>query len=169
SLEEYLRNGLPRSEYDAIALFFKLDADRWKTDVTLPYLEWMIQTLQQAHADVPRVLVFLKVNFAGAHLQTETLAKNSAFTGIQHLVTQHPGVAHLLPFLPVNRQDVLRWFDDLGTRQTALLDELLQTFSRGLDPQDQRLYQDQQQFNMDDVEMLQWEVFKIVNKTKTQS
>jgi hypothetical protein len=167
SFEEYLQTGLPRSEYDAVALFFRLDATRWKEDVTLPYLEWMIDTLQSAHADVPRVLVFLTVNFTGAHLAPEKLANNVAYNGIKSVLTQHPGVAHLLPFSPVPQMDVERWFRDLNTWHTALIGDLMEAFRRGLGKNEQQLHQQKQQFNMDDIEMLQWEVFKVVNRHKS--
>ena len=166
SFEEYLQTGLPRTTYDTVALFFRLEAMDWKEDMTLPYLQWMIETLQSAHPDVPRVLVFLSINFTGAHLAPEELASNRAYKEIKTILAQHPGVAHLLPFQPVSETDVQSWFRSLNTRHTALVDGLIADFCRGLDPNDQQMYREKQQFNMDDIEMLQWAVYQVVNGHK---
>lgn len=166
SMEEYLRHGLPRNGYDAVAMLFHIHAEDWNSEVTLPYLEWIVDTLQTAHREVPRVLFFLKVNFNGAHLMPEALEENPAFQDIKTVLTQHPGVAHLLPFGPVNKADVERWFSDLRPRHTALLDQLLDVFQGGLNKGDQQLFRHQHQLNMDDMELLQWEVYTALKSLK---
>lgn len=166
SMEEYLRHGLPQNGYDAVAMLFHIHAEDWNSEVTLPYLEWIIDTLQTAHHDVPRVLFFLKVNFNKAHLMPQALEENPAFQDIKTVLIQHPGVAHLLPFGPVSKADVERWFSDLRPRHTALLDRLLDVFQQGLDKEDQQLFRDKNQLNMDDVELLQWEVYKALKSLR---
>lgn len=163
SMEEYLKTGLPLSKYDAVALFFHIDAARWKEELTLPYLQWIINTLQTTHPEVPRILFFLKINCSGAHLNPDGIADNVAFRDIKTVLAQHPGVAHLLPFEPIKSEDLKRWFFDLNTRFTARLDDLITAFSRGLGKSEQQLFVEKKQFNMDDIELLQNEVYKVIN------
>jgi hypothetical protein len=165
SMDEYLKTGLPRFGYDAVAMLFRLEESDWKEGVTGPYMEWIIDTLQTTHPDVPQVLVFLEIVVVKAHEKGESLEQSSLFQDLRAILKQHPGVAHLLPFGPVSEEDVKRWFRDIKTENTALLDGLIESFANSMDPADRRLYEAFKQFNMDDIEILQKEVFKVVNKT----
>lgn len=166
SMEEYLKTGLPRFGFDAVAMFFRLEESDWKEGVTKAYMEWIIDTLQTSHPDVPRVLVFLEIVVVNAHEKGEAMEQTPLFQDLRTILKQHPGVAHLLPFRPVSEEDVKEWFRDIKTENTGLLDKLLASFVNTLDPADRRLYEEFKQFNMDDIELLQKEVFKLVNKTQ---
>ena len=67
--------------------------------------------------------------------------------------------------LPVPKSDLKAWVVNLGERNDGKIEELIKVMIRGLTPEDRKLFETKQLFNMDDLERLQ----EIVYQLKTLS
>jgi hypothetical protein len=164
TMEQYLETGLPKLEYDYVATIFEVFADKWK-DFSKDYLNWIIEQFKSPNAKVPTFLFFFVVYIYDLHKDTVKKELEAIKSELQALQLQHLEIATLLKTLtPVPRNLVESWVRDLGERNQAKVEEVVDTLVSGLKYQARQQYDKDRTFDMTDIERFQELVFKIKNQ-----
>jgi hypothetical protein len=164
TMEQYLETGLPKLEYDYIATVFEVFSDKWK-DFSKEYLNWIIEQFKSPNEKVPTFLFFFVVYIYDLHKDTVKKELEAIKFEIQALQLQHLEVATLLKTLtPVPRNLVETWVRDLGERNQAKVEEVVDTLVSGLRQEARKQYDKDKTFDMTDIERFQELVFKMANK-----
>ncbi len=155
TFDKYIETGLPALSYEYVAFVFELDANSWKPDHQ-KYLQWIINTFQHNVQNMPTFLFFFVFVRGGLHDKAEPeYAIDAMVKDLDQLAATNEATVHISPLRPVPVLDLKRWFRQLGERNPARVEEVIELMVKGLKPQDQQLFVTKQQLNMDDVERLQ--------------
>ena len=79
---------------------------------------------------------------------------------LDDLAIFNKATAHISPLRPVPVLHLQRWFRELGERNPARIEEVVELLVKGLKPGDKKLYAQKKQFNMDDIERLQGLIYE---------
>jgi hypothetical protein len=164
TMEQYLETGLPKLEYDYVATVFEVFADKWK-DFSKDYLNWIIEQFKSPNEKVPTFLFFFVVYIYYLHKDSVKKELEAIKSEIQALQLQHLEIATLLKTLtPVPRNLVESWVRDLGERNQAKIEEVVDTLVSGLKNNARQQYNKDKTFDMTDIERFQELVFKVANR-----
>lgn len=164
TMEQYLETGLPKLGYDYVATVFEVFADKWK-DFTLVYLNWIIEQFKSPNEEVPTFLFFFVVYIYDIHKENVKEEYEDIKSQIQQLQIQHLETVTLIQNLkPVSRNLIESWVRDLGERNQAKIEEVIDTLVAGLKKEAKKQYTTDRTLNMTDIERFQELVYKIANK-----
>ena len=155
TFDSYIQTGLPALQHEYVAFVFDFDGDRWLSH--LPgYFSWLITTFSNVRENMPTFLFFFVLRREGLHQKALTeFQMDEVVVEVNKLVMLHEDAVHISPLHPVPVTDLKNWFLDLGERNPSRIEEVIELLTKGLKPEDQALYRQKQQFNMDDIERLQ--------------
>ncbi len=164
TMSEYLETGLPKLGYDYVVTVFEVFADKWK-EFMIEYLDWIICQFKSTNKETPTFLFFFVTYIYDIHKETVKQEYETIKSQIQALQLQHLEVASLLRNLkPVPRHLVESWLRDLGERNQAKIEEVIDTLVTGLKQEAAKQYQHDKTLNMTDIERFQELVYKIANE-----
>ena len=153
--DHYLRTGLPKLDYEYVALTFELHERKWKPFL-VDYLRWLMECFTDTPEEVPHFLFFFFIYIEGLHDPARRNPnKVILLDELQALADGHDSAVHLSPLTPVPEADLKAWMMELGERNSGRIEEVVELMVRGLKEDDQHLYETQKRFNMDDIERLQ--------------
>lgn len=155
TFDKYIETGLPALPYEYVAFVFDFDGTNW-----LPfhkaYLQWIIDTFQHPHENMPTFVFFFVLTRSSLHDKVEgEYSADAMVKDLDELAHSNEATAHISPLRPVPVLDLERWFRQLGERNPARIEEVIELMVKGLKPKDSRLFRDKQLLNMDDIERLQ--------------
>jgi hypothetical protein len=163
SLEQLVSQALSTLDYEYVALVFDLQEHKWK-DFLPDYFKWIIRTFAGRRSDAPRFIFFFVLYLEELHSEAEQPAKNAILQSLRDIVEQEPAAALLSPLGPVPVSDLRYWFQDVGEKNPAKVDQVLETLAKGLKGKDLEQYRRDNKLNMDDIEELQEIVLEAANK-----
>lgn len=160
SFENFLKTGIPKLKYDAVALIFKIEETKWK-DYIISYFEWLIKSFTTTYKEVPTFLFFFICYKRKLHLSAE---QNTNINQIDKLAVEYEKVTHISPLNPVSDRDLKDWIRQLGETNEAKVEESIELLIRGLKASDKKLYNEKKLLNMDDIERFQEIIYEIGNQ-----
>lgn len=166
SFDDYLNTGLPRLEYEYVTFVFETSEKKWRKD-TAEYLEWMINSFNATHDDLPNFIFFFVIRMDGVHRENNINEKQkNIIDSIQNLVTKYQKTTFFKPFTPVLEKDIEEWLYEIGERSPTNKQIVMDAFVKGLYDKDGRKakqYEDHQLLDMDDVQKLQKIIYDLYN------
>ena len=184
--ESYIETGLPKLSYKYIASVFEVNAEDWNLKTMPKYINWLLDTFDKRHQDVPTFLFFFVINIRDLHQklprginQIEKNARQSiinllisslngrdqkVFESIANIVKQKPQQTTLItPLLPVAAIDFENWLRDIGEVNQSKIDDAIQNIVKGLKQDKKIMYSKNKKFDMTDIEVFQEMVYYWVN------
>jgi hypothetical protein len=159
--DTFLKTGIPNMEYEYVAIVFEVVETEWK-DYYQEYFQWIIEKFTATHDAVPKFLFFFVTYLEGLHDNPQSKAP---ITNVFSQIAENNLTAtHLSPLQPVKLIDVKDWIRKIGERNPVKIQEVIDTLTKGLNPEKRKLLQDKQLLNMADMERLQELVYKIANE-----
>ncbi len=184
--ESYLETGLPQLNYKYVASVFEVNTEDWNLKTMPKYLDWLLETFDKRHKDVPTFLFFFVLNIKDLHIKLptslSTIEKNArqsivnlissnltgrdlkVFNSILQVVQQKPQQTTLItPLLPVETGDLENWMRDLGEVNQTRIDDAIQNIVKGLKQDKKIMYSKYKKLDMTDIELFQEMVYYWVN------
>lgn len=160
TFDKYIKTGLPTLPYEYVAFVFDYDSTHWGA-FHKDYLQWIINTFQHTLDNMPTFLFFFVLTRNRLHNKTEReYDSDPMIIDLDELATFNKATVHISPLHPVPVLDLKRWFRELGERNPARIEEVIELLIKGLKPEDKELFTNKHQFNMDDVERLQGIIYE---------
>lgn len=156
------QNALPRARIKYSVLVFEFTKKEWKPFMP-EYFAWIRQALSQREAGGPILLVFFVGYHPSLHDSEDDKSKQ-ILNEIDQYCAEKTDSGHFYPLEPVEVSDLLDWFGDLGERNNARIQPLMDTLIADLSETEKTQYLRQQLLNMDRVELIQEMVFDLYNK-----
>jgi Effector-associated domain 11 len=168
SFELFIETGIPKLLYSHILTVFRITEDKWEADEgeILEYLQWMIDTFQTAHPDVPTFIFIFVINIR--HLHDETKIKTSQRTIIERLEAfcQKNDTAIFKELVPIKDTHIESWLTNLGVDNPNDARKVINALNQTLDSNDRLIIEDEQRFHMKDVEPIQEKIVKYFRNKK---
>ncbi len=155
-------NQVPKARHKYSILPFYIRKNEWKPFFAA-YFEWMAEQLAQRPLNGPILMVFIVVYHEGLHRERDEKSLE-ILSAIDLLCEKHPNAGHFYPLEPVLESELRDWFNDLGERNNARLQPVLDTLTEGLPEAELQQFKNSKQLNMDRVELVQELVFDLYNK-----
>ncbi len=163
--ETYIQTGLPRLEYEFVATVFDLNASRWDKPLMAEYLQWLLDTFGDTHAEVPNFIFFFSIFLQDAHHQPMTDNVQAVLDSLNHLNDNNAGRCSLIAQLPPVPDNLVKdWIRDLGEHNQSKIDRLVSSVVMGLPAPKQQRYQQKKELDMADIELFQQKVYRIANQ-----
>jgi Effector-associated domain 11 len=168
SFELFIETGIPKLLYSHILTVFRITEDKWEADEgeILEYLQWMIDTFQTAHPDVPTFIFLFVINIR--HLHDETKVKAAQRTIIERLEAfcLKNDTAIFKELVPIKDTHIESWLTNLGVDNPNDARKVINALSQTLEPNDRLMIDDEPRFHMKDVEPLQEKIVKYFRNKK---
>lgn len=168
SFELFIETGIPKLLYTHILTVFRITEDKWEADEgeILEYLQWMIDTFQTAHPDVPTFIFLFVIDIR--HLHDETKVKAAQRTIIERLEAfcQKNDTAIFKELVPIKETHIEAWLTNLGVHNPNDARRVINALSQTLDPNDRLVMDDEPRFHMKDIEPVQEKVVKYFRNKK---
>ena len=157
-------NRLPLARHKYAVLPFCLRKKEWKPFFP-DYFDWMAEQLAQRPPGGPTLLVFLVCYHENLHRERDEKSAE-ILAAVDALCQKHPNAGHFYPLDPVEESDLRYWFNDLGERNNARINPVLDTLLDSLPPEELQQFRQSaaKLLNMDRVELVQELVFEMYNK-----
>ena len=164
-LQKFIQQGVPRLEYQYVVSVFKMPPlSKWK-DFLADFFDWVVDTFKNEHEDLPTFIFFFVMIIENAHLPEALSEKEKNVISIlENIASSHSNSTLFRKFNPVKGEDVKLWFNELGEENPEKIDDVVDSFVRGLEPKRQEIYEKKKILDMSVVEILQEFVFKIINR-----
>lgn len=160
--EAIAANRLPLARHKYAVLPFLVRKKEWKSFFT-EYFDWIAEQLAKRPAGGPTLLIFLVVYHDNLH-QARDEKSTEILAVVDALCQKHPNAGHFYPLEPVHESDLRDWFNDLGERNYARLQPVLDTLVDSLPPEEFQQFRQSKHLNMDRVELVQELVFDLYNQ-----
>lgn len=172
SFEAFIETGVPKLPYDYVTAVFEISEKKWDSDEgeIRDYLDWMIDTFQCPHHDVPTFLFFIVVKSPCLYAPPEpqTARQKIILTELGRICEKFPQQATVLANFPsLDQQDFDDWVADLDgirnpNQSRAVTKALAATFEP--DSEEDLLYRNHQKFHVKDIEPVQRRIYEIASK-----
>jgi hypothetical protein len=167
SFESFIETGLPKLLYSHILTVFRITEDKWECGEELfEYLQWLLNTFQTAHQDVPTFIFLFVVNIKNLHDQAKI--KPSQLNIIQQIeqFCEKNDTAIFKELVPLKQEHIESWFTNLGVDNPNDVQPIIKNLRDSLAPQDRLIIEDEPRFHMKDVEPIQEKVVKYFRNKK---
>lgn len=162
--QKFIKEGIPRLNYQYVASVFKISSLKWK-DFLGEFFEWIVETFQDEHEELPTFLFFFVVSVEHAHLPGKLVEKDrNIIMDLEKISSSNSNSTMFKQLNPVNIDDVKLWFSELGEENPDKITDLVNSVVLGLDSDKQHIYEKKDLLDMSTIEVLQELVFKIINK-----
>lgn len=161
SFENFIETGVPKLPYSYVVSVFELSYKDWEDDEgeICSYFQWMIDTFQCPHPDVPTFLFFFVVKIPDLHHEDQlTKEKRKVLQELEGLCTKNES-ALIKELQPVEIPDVHEWFSEIGISNPNLIRPILQALETGLGKKERDMYLQEERVHMKDIELIQQAVF----------
>lgn len=155
-------NRLPLARHKYTVLPFYIRKKEWKPFFA-EYFDWISAQLANRPTGGPTLLLFIVFYHENLHLERDEKS-SEILAAVDALCLKHPNAGHFYPLEPVHESDLRDWFNDLGERNNARLQPVLDTLTEGLPPEERQQFQQSELLNMDRVELIQELVFDLYNQ-----
>lgn len=162
--DKFVQEGIPRLNYDYVATVFQIHSADWE-DHLKEFFEWIVATFSERNEELPTFVFFFVVYIDNAHI-THMLSENqkAIISTLAEIAKDNDNSTIFKQLEPVTLADVEAWFAKLNVRNFLPIKNIIETIVKGLDPQKQKIFEEQQLLDMSVVEILQELVYKNVNK-----
>lgn len=162
SFDAFIESGVPNLPFDYVSVVFEIHERNW-ADFIPEYLQWMMETFRSPHEKVPKFLFFFVIYLDQQHQGSLNAQQKAIISALAELSVRY-STSVLTPLLPVEEGDLRAWLMALGERNPNQVQTVIESLAASLREDDLALFQQQQRFNMKDVEELQALVYKIANE-----
>ncbi len=166
TMEDYLRTGLPRLEYDYIFTAFEIQETDWKRS-TLEYIKWIVESFETTHEDVPTFIFFFVLRMDDVHREQKTIEEQQdIITSIREFCGTSPKATKINILEDVDEKYLRVWLDKAGIKSKSDVDAVMDLFVKGLydkSGEKKMRFQSQKRLDMEDIQKLQKIVYDLVN------
>ncbi len=155
-------NKVPKARHKYSVLPFYFRKNEWKPFFA-EYFDWMAEQLAKRPKDGPVLMVFIVMYHEDLHRERDEKSEE-IISAIDQLCQKYSHAGHFYPLDPVLVSDLRDWFNDLGERNNARLQPVLDTLAEGLPEAELQQLKQSKQLNMDRVELVQELVFELYNQ-----
>jgi len=161
-LEQFAKTGLPLMKESYVALVLTVDEGNWK-DHSEKFFAWLMDTLSEPHESCPTFLFFFVIYLQDFCEKPLTPQQEQIIKQVDQLVARYQKACSMHTGLgPVKRQDLINWFDKLGETNVIRMEAVIEAFVlTQLKPEQQARYQQNETFDMADVEFLLQDVYNL--------
>lgn len=162
--QKFIKEGIPRLNYQYVASVFKISSLKWK-DFIAEFFEWIVETFRDEYEDLPTFLFFFVVSVENAHLPNSLAEKEKKIISeLKRITAENANSTFFNPLNPVNVDDIKLWFSELGEENPDKVTDIVNSVVQGLEPTKQNQYEKKELVDMSTIEVLQELVFRIINK-----
>lgn len=160
SFEKFIETGIPKLSYSYVATIFKLSETDWEDDEgeILEYLQWMIDTFQTAHPNVPTFIFLFVLHFRNLHDETKVKRRNLEIVQKVEKFCEINETAIFREIVPIKDMHLEDWLFKLGVENSNDSQKVIEALSKSLRPEDKLMEDGEARFHMKDVEPLQMKV-----------
>ena len=160
SFEKFIQTGIPKLSYSYVATIFKLSETDWEDDEgeILEYLQWMMDTFQTAHPNVPTFIFLFVLHFRNLHDETKVKRRNLDIVKKVETFCETNETAIFREIVPIKDMHLEDWLFKLGVENSNDSQKVIEALSKSLRPEDKLMEDGEARFHMKDVEPLQMKV-----------
>lgn len=173
SFEVFLEKGIPKLHYQYVVSIFDLNESEWEDkkdwhaqngSEKRQYFDWIINQFQCSQTEIP-TFIFFFVIYIQNHHDKEKLKpqQKEILKELEVLVNFHES-AILKELNPVDENDLTNWLSGIGERDPNTSRKVIKALIQNLDPEDQKLYYEQNRIHMKDIEIVQRIVYQQAKK-----
>jgi hypothetical protein len=168
SFELFIETGIPKLLYSHILTVFRITEDKWEADEgdILNYLQWMVDTFQTAHQEVPTFIFIFVINIRHLHDETKVKAHQRKIVAQIEAFCQKNDTAIFKELVPIKDTHIESWFTNLGVDNPNDARKVIHALSQTLAPNDRLIIEDELSFHMKDVEPIQEKIVKYFRNKK---
>jgi hypothetical protein len=162
SVEAFIQTGVPKIPYSHVLTVFRITEDKWHDDEgeVAAYLQWLIDTFQQAHPDLPTFIFLFVVNIQHLHDETKVSPTQRKIVTDLEAFCQKNETAIFRELTPVKHLDIEAWLTNLGVHNPNDAAPLMTALNQSLAPIDRLMIDEEARFHMKDVEPIQEKVVR---------
>ncbi len=163
--DKLITHVLPQRGYQYVATVLRVELSEWK-DFIPEFLQWLIDTFDAASTeDGTSYLFFMIVNMKGFVDVPINEEQEAILASIRGIIDKNPtNCTKLRGFSPVPSEDLEHWFRDVGEQNPEKINKVIQTLIGGLSPEKQSQFEQKEQLDMADIELLQKLVYEVANE-----
>lgn len=168
SVDAFIEAGTPKIAYSHTLTVFRITEVKWEGDEgeVLAYLQWIVDTFQKAHPDLPTFIFLFVVDIKHLHDETKVKASQQKIVSDLEAFCKKNETAIFRELKPVKHLDIEAWLSDLGVGNPNDARPLLQALNHGLAQDDRLMEDDEPRFHMKDVEPIQEKVVRYFRNKK---
>jgi hypothetical protein len=162
AVETFIQTGVPKVPYSHALTVFRITEDKWQDDEgdVLAYLQWLMDTFQKAHPDLPTFIFLFVINIKDLHEETKVKSTQLKVVADLEAFCRKNETAIFRELKPVNKLDIESWLTNLGVDNPNDANRLLTALNQSLAPNDRLTIDDEPRFHMKDVEPIQEKVVR---------
>lgn len=173
SFEIFMETGVPKLPYQYVTAIFDLNEDEWedsedwdseKGSDQRQYFEWMINRFQCAHKDIPTFVFFFVIYIQNLHQPEKLTRQQKAILQELETIGTRDESTMLKELLPVKENDLETWLYEIGDRDPNAARKVVLALVQSLEPEERKLYENQQRIHMKDIEIVQRIVYQIAKE-----
>ena len=168
SVEAFIEMGVPKIPYSHVLTVFRITEDKWHDDdgeVTAS-LQWMVDTFQKAHPDLPTFIFLFVVNIKDLHDETRVKQPQRQIVEDLEAFCQKNETAIFRELTPVKHLDIESWLMNLGVDNPNDTLPLMAALNQSLAPVDRLTINEEPRFHMKDVEPIQEKIVRYFRNKK---
>ena len=168
SVEAFIETGVPKIPYSHVLTVFRITEDKWHDDEgeVAAYLQWMLDTFQKAHPDLPTFIFLFVVNIKDLHDQTKVKQPQHKIVEDLEAFCQKNETAIFRELTPVKHLDIESWLMNLGVDNPNDATPLMAALHQSLAPVDRLTINEEPRFHMKDVEPIQEKIVRYFRNKK---
>jgi Effector-associated domain 11/inactive STAND len=159
----FLETGVPKLLYSHVLTVFQITEDKWHDDdgEVVAYLQWLVDTFQKAHPDLPTFIFLFVVEIKHLYDATKVKAAQNKVINDLEAFCQKNETAIFRELMPLKDLDLEGWLkNNLGVNNPNDITPLLTAFNESLAPVDQLIMDGEPRFHMKDVQQVQEKVVR---------
>jgi hypothetical protein len=168
SIEAFIQTGVPKIPYSHVLTVFRITEDKWHEDEgeVAAYLQWLIDTFQKAHPDLPTFIFLFVVNIKDLHDETKVKQPQRKIVENLEAFCKKNATAIFRELMPVKNLDIESWLTNLGVDNPNDATRLMTALNQSLAPIDRLTINEEPHFHMKDVEPIQEKVVRYFRNKK---
>ena len=168
SVEAFIEMGVPKIPYSHVLTVFRITEDKWHDDEgeVAAYLQWIVDTFQKAHPDLPTFIFLFVVNIKDLHDETKVKQPQRQIVEDLEAFCKKNETAIFRELTPVKHLDIESWLMNLGVDNPNDTLPLMAALNQSLAPVDRLTIDGEARFHMKDVEPIQEKVVRYFRNKK---
>jgi hypothetical protein len=165
----FLETGVPKPLYSHVLTAFLITENQWQDDEggVLAYLQWIMDTFQKAHPDLPPFVFLFVVEIQHLYDTSKVKAAQNKVINDLEVFCQKNESAIFRELMPLKDLDLEGWLkNNLGVKNPNDITPLLTAFNQSLAPIDQLIIDGEPRFHMKDVQQVQEKVVRYFRNKK---
>lgn len=162
SVEAFIQSGVPKIPYSHVLTVFRITEDKWHDDEgeVAAYLQWIVDTFQKAHPDLPTFIFLFVAHIKHLHDETKVSPAQRKIVADLEAFCQKNETAIFRELMPVKHLDIESWLMNLGVDNPNDATPLMTALNQSLAPIDRLEISGEPRFHMKDVEPIQEKVVR---------